>query len=263
MSGQWQRSDTDTYTLLTLDVQDSSANVLGYAVLNELDQILTDLESSTPAGLIIRSGKKNGFIFGADVKEFVGIESVDKATELAARGQGLFARLEKLSCPTVAVIHGQCLGGGTELALACNYRVMRDDAGTRIGLPEVRLGINPGFGGTIRLPRLIGAMAAMDLMLTGRTVPGKLARRLGLADEVVPERHLLHAAEALLHKRPRHKLALWKRLLAAPGIRTLVANTMRKQVRAKANPDQYPAPYSIINLWQRSGLFFIRCTTLP
>jgi 3-hydroxyacyl-CoA dehydrogenase/enoyl-CoA hydratase/3-hydroxybutyryl-CoA epimerase len=255
MSGHWQRDDRDTYTLLTLDVKDSSANVLGYEVLNELDHILTDLEASTPAGLIIRSGKKNGFIFGADVKEFVGIESADKATELASRGQGLFLRLEKLSCPTVAVIHGQCLGGGTELALACNHRVMRDDAGTRIGLPEVRLGINPGFGGTIRLPRLIGAMAAMDLMLTGRTVPGKLARRMGLADEVVPERHLLHAAEALLQKRPRHKPALWKRLLAAPGVRKLVANTMRKQVKAKANPDHYPAPYRIIDLWQRRSSY--------
>ncbi|MDH5631472.1 MAG: 3-hydroxyacyl-CoA dehydrogenase NAD-binding domain-containing protein [Gammaproteobacteria bacterium] len=262
MSKHWKREDQASYSIITLDMADGSANVLGYEVLNELDEMLAELETNMPAGLVIRSGKQNGFIYGANVKEFTNIDSPDKAAELAARGQAIFARLERLRCPTVAVIHGQCLGGGTELALACNYRVMRDDPGTRIGLPEVMLGINPGFGGTVRLPKLVGAPAAMDMMLTGRAMPGKLARKIGLVDEVVPERYLMQAATTLLTKRPRHRLALWKRALGLPGARNLVAGALEKKVRQKANPDHYPAPYRIIDLWRSGSAYAQEATSL-
>ena len=250
MSKHWQRESRDDITVLTLDVQGQTANVLSSDVLAEFEQELDAIAQTSVAGIIIRSGKPGAFILGADVTRFGSIENAAEATELAANGQRIFNKLEALGCATVAVIHGFCLGGGTELALACRYRVMREDAGTRIGLPEVRLGINPGFGGTVRLPRLVGALAALDLMLTGRNVTGRAARRMGLADEVVPERHLLNAAEALIRKRPRRALARWKRIPGLPLLRPVVRQFMEKQLRKKARPDHYPAPYRILDLWQ-------------
>jgi 3-hydroxyacyl-CoA dehydrogenase/enoyl-CoA hydratase/3-hydroxybutyryl-CoA epimerase len=248
----WRRETQDGITTLTLDVAEQSANVLSREVLDEFDQLLTGLDASPPKGVVIRSAKSSGFIAGADVREFTHIGDSVLAAELARTGQRIFRKLASLPCPSVAVIHGYCLGGGLELALACRYRVAREGQDTRLGLPEVRLGINPGFAGTVRLPPLIGPLPALDMMLSGRTVSASAARRLGLVDEVVPERHLLTAARALVEKSPAPKRApWWQRLLATAPLRPLVEKLTLRTLRAKANPDHYPAPYRILELWRR------------
>jgi 3-hydroxyacyl-CoA dehydrogenase/enoyl-CoA hydratase/3-hydroxybutyryl-CoA epimerase len=154
--------------------------------------------------------------------------------------------------PTVAMIHRFCLGGGLELTMACRYRVVSDGEKTKLGLPEVNLGIHPGFGGTVRATRLLGPAAAMDLMLTGRTVSARNARKMGLVDAVVPERHLPKAAlEAILHPRPLRRPGMLQRLPSFAPLRPLMAGILRKQVARKAAPEHYPAPYHLIDLWAR------------
>ncbi|HJX57711.1 MAG TPA: 3-hydroxyacyl-CoA dehydrogenase NAD-binding domain-containing protein, partial [Thiobacillus sp.] len=162
--------------------------------------------------------------------------------------------LDAMPVPTVAAINGVAIGGGMELALACTYRVAREDEATRLGLPEVKLGIHPGFGGTVRLPPLVGDLTALNLMLTGRTVAARAAKRMGLVDETVPERYLLRAAQTLLAKRPKPRRAKWwQRLPHWAPLRKPVANFVERSVRAKANPDHYPAPYRILDLWRRDA----------
>ncbi len=247
----WRLEQEDGIALLTLDVEGKSANVLTREAMAELEQVLTSLAGNPPQGLIIRSGKASGFIAGADVREFVQVSDTARATEIARHGQRVFDLIAGLSCPSVAVIHGYCLGGGLELALACRYRIVQEGPETRLGLPEVRLGIHPGFGGTVRLPPLVGGPTALDLMLTGRTVSGSAAKRMGLVDAVVPERHLLNAARAFVHRPPKPRRAPFlQRLLSLPPLRALVASISTRRLRAKAHPDQYPAPYRIVELWQ-------------
>ncbi|MDH3514559.1 MAG: 3-hydroxyacyl-CoA dehydrogenase NAD-binding domain-containing protein [Gammaproteobacteria bacterium] len=250
MSNHWRLDYQGDYAVLTLDVEGQSANVLSQEVLHECDLHLEDLESKMCAGLILRSGKASGFIAGADVREFGNITDPVRATELAQLGQQVLSRLAGLPFPSVAVIHGFCLGGGLELALACTYRIARDDPGTRLGLPEVRLGIHPGFAGTVRLPPLVGDFAALDMMLTGRTLSAREARRRGLVDEVAPERHLMTAAAAFLKKAPPRRKAPW--YLRMPGwkpFRPAVVKFLSTRVRRKAHPDHYPAPWRILDLW--------------
>jgi 3-hydroxyacyl-CoA dehydrogenase/enoyl-CoA hydratase/3-hydroxybutyryl-CoA epimerase len=247
----WRLDTEDGIALLTLDVAGQNANVLSHEVIGELDALLTELEDKTPRGVIVRSGKSSGFIAGADVREFEHITDAAVAGDLARTGQRVLARLAGLPCPTVAAIHGYCLGGGLELALACRYRIAREGPDTRLGLPEVRLGIHPGFAGTVRLPPLIGALPALDLMLTGRTLSASAARRLGLVDDVVPERYLLTAARAFIERPPLPRRAPGlQRLLATAALRPLVTKLVTRGVRAKASPDHYPAPWRIIELWR-------------
>jgi 3-hydroxyacyl-CoA dehydrogenase/enoyl-CoA hydratase/3-hydroxybutyryl-CoA epimerase len=150
------------------------------------------------------------------------------------------------------MIHGFCLGGGTEMALACRYRVMRDDPGTRIGLPEVRLGIHPGWGGSARMVPLIGALKAMDLILTGRSIDGRAAKRFGLVDRVAPERHLREAARRLVIDQPApHRAGFLDRLSNHALVRPLLARVFRRQVGKRASKRHYPAPYAMIDIWQR------------
>ena len=191
--------DTDANDIVwcSIDKESASTNVLSTGVLSELEEIITGLEQTLPRALIIRSAKSNGFIAGADVNEFIKVSDEDQALEVINRVHALFDRLEALLCPTLALINGFCLGGGLELALACRYRIALDAPGTRIGLPEVKLGIIPGFGGTARLTRLIGALPAMQLMLAGRTVDARKAQRLGIVDYAVPERQFMNAARSV------------------------------------------------------------------
>ncbi|MGH6635309.1 MAG: 3-hydroxyacyl-CoA dehydrogenase NAD-binding domain-containing protein [Gammaproteobacteria bacterium] len=239
---------------LTLDKQDASTNVLSAEVLEELESVLDGISAAVPAGMVILSAKANGFIAGADVSEFTQLSDGSEAAALVARGQAIFERLEALPFPTVARIHGFCLGGGLELALACRYRIALEDPKTRLGLPEVLLGIHPGFGGTVRLTRLIGAPSAMNLMLSGRTVDARGALRLGIVDRVVPLRQLDRAVSSLaLQKAQARRAAVLPLLTNHPLARPPLAWYLRREARKKADPSHYPAPFALIDLWHQHG----------
>jgi 3-hydroxyacyl-CoA dehydrogenase / enoyl-CoA hydratase / 3-hydroxybutyryl-CoA epimerase len=248
-----QRNEAGIATL-TLDVPDAGANTLSTAVLEELETMLNELEQDLPKGLLLQSGKAGSFVAGADINEFPKLTDRAAAVALIQRGHAVFSRLAQLPCPTVALLKGATLGGGLELALCCRYRVMQESPDRSLGLPEVQLGLHPGLGGTVRVVNLIGVRAAMDLMLSGRSLSPAEALKRGLIDKVVPAAELREAAETLLQQQPAVKTpALLDRLLGIGILRPLLARVLRKQVAAKAKPDQYPAPYAIIDLWQRYG----------
>lgn len=255
-STHWQTERRgDGIVVFTLDRNDESVNALSRAVLDELDRLLERLAIEPPKGLVIRSGKTAGFVPGADIKEFQAFDRQGTVDDAIARGQNVFQRLAQLRFPTVAAIHGHCMGGGTELALACRYRIASNEESTRIGLPEVKLGIYPGWGGSVRLPRLVGAPAAFDLMLTGRALSAGNARTIGLVDKVVaPELLLEEAVKLALRGTVR---PLKQRLLAWASnnwlARQILAPQMVKQVSRKARKAHYPAPFSLIETWRRSG----------
>jgi len=239
---------------LAFDKPGTSTNVLSRDTLLDLDKHLDALQRSPPRGLVIRSAKTSGFIAGADVKEFVELKSVEQGVEMVRRAQGVLARIEALPCPSVAIIHGFALGGGLELALACRYRVgVRSDKFS-IGLPEVMLGIHPGFGGTVRAVRLAGVRTAMQMMLTGKTLRADQARRAGFIDRLVFPADAEAAARELIVRQPKPRRAsLLDRVLSWPLVRGFVRKTLVAQVRAKARPEHYPAPYAIIDLWSKYG----------
>ncbi len=245
------KSDENQILWLACDKKDASANVLSDAVMRELEQCLDYLETANPRGLVIHSAKPSGFIAGADVSEFTLLKDQDQALAYIRYCQTLFNRLQNLSCPTLALIDGFCLGGGLELVLACRYRIACDEPKTRLGLPEVRLGIHPGFGGTVRLPPLIGPLAAMDLMLSGRTVSARAAQKIGLVDYAVPRRHLITAAKRLLADQPRPFNPKWtKKLLNWSVFRPLISRWLTAKLAKKVRRAHYPAPFAIIDLWQ-------------
>lgn len=245
----------DGVVVLSLDRHDSSVNAMSQDVLLELGDLIERIAMDPPKAVVIQSIKPAGFIAGADLKEFQEFDRRGTVNDAIRRGQSTYQKLAELPCPTVAAIHGHCLGGGTELALACRYRVASNDASTRIGLPETQLGIFPGWGGSSRLPQLVGAPAAMDLMLTGRTLSASAARGIGLVDKVVAPAVLLDTAVALGltgTTRPfKQRATAWatNTWLA----RKLLAPQMAKQVARKAKKDHYPAPYALINTWARTG----------
>jgi len=248
-------ADGDGIVLLTLDRAGTSANTLGREVMDELAAIIERLSFEPPKGVVIRSGKASGFIAGADIREFETYERQGGVLASIENGQRVFQSLARLRCPTVAAIHGFCMGGGTELSLACRYRVATRDPKTKIGLPEVMLGIIPGWGGTARLPRLIGAPQALPLMLTGKTVSAEQARAIGLVDSVTsPELIVESAKELIRHPRARpfvQRLTAWATNVWP--VRQILASVVRKQTAAKVRPDQYPAPFALIDVWRRGG----------
>jgi len=251
---QWSLElDDERIAWLRFDQPGQSANSLSQSAMEELEAQLREVERLMPAGLVVTSGK-SGFIAGADVREFGRVTSPDEALPYVRAAHAILDRLERLTMPTVAAINGYCLGGGLELALACRYRVCADDPRLALGLPEVMLGIHPGFGGTVRLPRLVGVTAAMDMMLTGRNVRPEKALKLGLVDRVVPAGRLHDAARELVTGMPRVASPPWRdRLLALAPLRGLVAGKIEQQVQRRARRDHYPAPYAIIDLWRRHG----------
>jgi 3-hydroxyacyl-CoA dehydrogenase/enoyl-CoA hydratase/3-hydroxybutyryl-CoA epimerase len=248
----WQLEvDAQGLAWATLNKAGESTNSLSSSVMDELSQLLDQLDRSPPKGLIFRSGKAAGFIAGADIQEFTRLDTPEKGIELVSRGWQLFNRLAGVSYPTLALVRGHCLGGGLELALACRYLLAVDEPSTRMGLPEVMLGIVPGWGGMLRLPERIGPQAALDMMLTGKTIDASKARRLGLADDCVPPRVMDSAAALLvLANQPRRRPPLLQRLLNGP-LKALVASGARKQVARRARREHYPAPYAIIDIWAR------------
>ncbi|MGD8784836.1 MAG: 3-hydroxyacyl-CoA dehydrogenase NAD-binding domain-containing protein, partial [Thioalkalispiraceae bacterium] len=235
---------------LTIDKAGSGTNVLSADLLNEFKEIIADLGAQPPKGTVIMSGKDSGFIAGADVNEFTKLVSEEAALKVIQDAHEIFNSLERLPCPTVALIHGFCLGGGLELALACQYRVADDDPKTKLGLPEVKLGIHPGFGGSLRSIQVMGAMSAMNLMLTGRNLSARAARKQGLIDYAIPKRHFVNAARSIINNPPTRKSAsLIERLVSYKHVRPLVAKIMIKKVAARAPRSHYPAPYALIDLW--------------
>jgi 3-hydroxyacyl-CoA dehydrogenase/enoyl-CoA hydratase/3-hydroxybutyryl-CoA epimerase len=246
--------DAEGIAWLTLDKPGTSTNTLSQAVLAELGGLLDQIAAAPPKGVVVRSGKKNGFIAGADIKEFTSFKGEDDAYTLIRAGQSVLERLEALPCPTVAAIHGFALGGGFELALACRYRVAVGDDRLSLGLPEVQLGIHPGFGGTVRCVRLIGVKPAMQMMLTGRPVRSDKALQLGLVDRLVTAAELDTAARDIINKKPpTHRPPFREQVLSWPFVRSFVKPALLAQVASKARRDHYPAPYAIVDLWAEHG----------
>ena len=245
----------DGILVLTLDRQDASVNALCQAVLMELDALLERIALAPPKGVVFRSGKAAGFIPGADISEFAEFDAKGTVLDSIRNGQNIFQRIAELPCPTAVLIHGHCMGGGTELSLACAIRVASNDASTRIGLPEVKLGIYPGWGGSVRLPRLVGAPAAFDMMLTGRALSASAARAIGLVDAVTEPALMMAKAVELIERgvqRPlKQRATAW--LSNTWPARKLLSGVLVKQVARKARKDHYPAPYSLINTWVRAG----------
>jgi 3-hydroxyacyl-CoA dehydrogenase / enoyl-CoA hydratase / 3-hydroxybutyryl-CoA epimerase len=254
--GAWRhwklRRDEDDVLWLVIDKSGASANTLSQEVLLELEDVLGKIEGQTAKGLVLRSAKPAGFIAGADVGELRDNKNAADIEARLTRAHAVTDRLDKLKLPTIAVIHGYCLGGGLEIALACDYRIAIEDAS--LGFPEVLLGLHPGLGGTVRAPRLINPIEAMTMMLTGRAARAGRAKALGLVDAVTQERHVRAAVKSAVAgelKTSRSKL-LVSVFKLAPA-RSFAAKRMRTQARAKAPPEQYPAPYALIDLWEKHG----------
>jgi len=251
--GKHWRWETDRQGLawLTFDKQGESANTFSRQALNELSASLSEIKSSSPKGLVIRSAKE-GFIAGADVEEFTRFKSPAEAMSFVRLGWDVLQQLRELPFPTTAMVNGFCMGGGVELALACRYRVALDDPKTRFALPEVMLGIMPAWHGVQWLPKLVGPAAALDMLLTGKSVDARRAKRMGLVDQAVPLRILENTARMVTLEAPRKKnLGFFQRIMLSRILRGLVVSQARKQVQKKARREHYPAPYAILELWKR------------
>ncbi len=254
MSNWTLQVDADRVAWLTADMAGSSANVLSGDMVRELSAKLTEIAALRPVGTIVQSGKASGFIAGADIKEFVRIRSPEEGYALVRAGQAVMQQLEQLRCPSVASIRGFALGGGLELALACTYRIGADDAALSLGLPEVLLGIHPGFGGTVRSVRLMGVRRSLELMLKGRPFRGAQALRVGLLDELAPPAELAARAKSLLLRRPPTRSApLVDRLMNLGLARRWVAKQTLATLSRSVRREHYPAPYAIVDLWRRYG----------
>lgn len=249
------RIDDGNIAWALLDVAEQKINVLTSDVIDELRAVLDQLQTDRPRGIVVASGKNTGFAAGADISEFVPPPSATQVSARLAVIHEQFDRLVRLPIPTVALIKGFCLGGGLELALACRHRIAAsDDPGTRLGFPEVQLGLHPGAGGTWRSVQVCGPLAAMQLMLTGHTIDAKKAERIGLIDRAVPERHLETAARRFIQGEVKTRpLPLLARLSRVTVARPVLAKVLRRQVRSKANPEHYPAPHALVDLWDRHG----------
>jgi 3-hydroxyacyl-CoA dehydrogenase / enoyl-CoA hydratase / 3-hydroxybutyryl-CoA epimerase len=244
--------DGDDIAWLTFDRPDAPANSLSRAALAELAGHIVALAANPPRALVLQSGKPGGFIAGADVSEFTRLRDKSAALDFVRLGWQTFERIAALAFPVVCLIRGYCMGGGLELALACRFRIADDGPDTRLGLPEVRLGIYPAWGGIRRLPQLIGAAPALDMLLTGKSVDAAKAKTLGLIDAAVPARHLVSAARTFalnppVPRRPRLAGKLANLSLGRP----LLAALLRRRLAARVDARDYPAPYAIIELWEK------------
>ncbi len=244
--------DSDGIAWLLFDREGASTNTLSADVMEEFDSVLAALESQRPTGLVIRSAKKSGFIAGADVNEFRGATDPPPVEAAIGRAHAVIDRLEALKIPTVAVIHGFCLGGGLEVALACQSRIAID--GARFGFPEVMLGLHPGLGGTARFTHLVNPMQAMALMLTGRTIDARKAKSLGLVDAVTQKRHVRNAVkDAVFGRLKRARPGLLNAIVNLAPVRGFLASRMRREAEKAAPHEHYPAPYALIDLWEKRG----------
>lgn len=248
-------SDLDQIAWLYLDRSDEKANSLSSEVLGELERLVEQLEQERPAGLVLMSGKPKSFIVGADVREFDATDDVDELRDQVRRVHHLFQRIEDLPFPTAVAMEGYCLGGGLELALCFDYRIALDAEHTRIGFPEVNLGIYPGFGGSGRSIRTLGGLKAMQIMLTGKMLRARAAKAMGLVDQLVGSHGSLRwtARNAVLKQRKSPRPGLAARATRWAPVRKLLSGQMRKQTAAKARREHYPAPYALIDAFEQSG----------
>jgi len=247
--------DQDGILWVGLDRHDTSVNSLGSEMFSEISQVIDQAAAEKPKGIIIYSLKKSGFIAGADISEFTKIKAYEQAYDVIRKGQKILDKLEALPMPTVCMIHGFAVGGGCELALACDYRIADDSPKTVIGLPEVKLGIHPGWGGTVRLPKLVGIQKAMGVILPGRVLKAKQAKKIGLVDKVVPTRQLQNAAKFYALNMPKKQQPSFiDKLINMGFIRPLIANMMRKSLNSKVSRAHYPAPFQAVDNWQEVGL---------
>lgn len=252
----WQLdSDIDNVAWIKIDRAESTANVLSNAVLHELENIVQYLEQHPPAGLVMMSGKPGQFIAGADVSEFDEVTDLDIGRKQLNQVHELCNRIENFKFPTAVAFEGFCLGGGLELALCCDWIIARNDDNTRIGFPEVNLGIYPGFGGSARMPQRIGGQNAMQLMLTGQLLRPGPARGMGIVDQLVGEHEALRwaARRAVLAGKKHGKPGLLARATNITPARKLLAGIMRKKTAARAPQAHYPAPYKLIDAWEACG----------
>ena len=256
-SSSWTLNNVlkDKIVWLTLNKVNSATNVLSRKVIEELNIHLEFIEAIRPRGVVILSGKENGFVAGADINEFKMLNESGSAYELIRAAQKVMDRLAQLPCPTVAVLNGFALGGGLELALACRYRIGLGDDRLKLALPEVQLGIHPGFGGTVRAVQLIGAPAALDLMITGRFVRAAQALRLGLVDRLCMTHDALEASAVnlILREPPIHRPSWWEKIFSWRLGRYLFYYYLAIRVSRAAKREYYPAPYAILKLWAKYG----------
>jgi 3-hydroxyacyl-CoA dehydrogenase/enoyl-CoA hydratase/3-hydroxybutyryl-CoA epimerase len=256
----WRLSvDYEGIAWAVIDREGESMNSLGRRPTHELGEIVKWAEESALKaeikGLVLISGKKSSFIAGADIREFESFDTLPAIKEVVNQTLELFDRIEKLQVPVVAAIHGYCLGGGLELALACHYRIADREEATRLGFPEVKLGIFPGLNGTVRSIALAGPVDAMTAMLTARMLRPSAAKAMGLIDQLVPTHHNLRwaARKAVLQKRRSKGAPWWKRLMLKDPVRGLLAKQMRAKTAAKVREEHYPAPFRLIDLFERYG----------
>ncbi len=256
----WRFSvDEQAIAWAIFDRKGESQNALGRRPLEEFGTIVEAVEqgarNKTIRGLGILSGKEKGFIVGADVREFDQLRTEADVIAGITPVLGMLDRLEALPVPVVCGIHGFCLGGGLELALACHWRIATRDDATRLGFPEVRLGIFPGFNGTWRSIRQSGPLSAMQVMLTGSMIRSGAARGMNLVDELVtgPENLPWAVRKAIERKRRARTAPWWKDILRQWPVRGLLASRMRTEAMKKARPDHYPAPYRLIDLFEKTA----------
>ncbi|CAE6893607.1 Catalyzes the formation of a hydroxyacyl-CoA by addition of water on enoyl-CoA. Also exhibits 3-hydroxyacyl-CoA epimerase and 3-hydroxyacyl-CoA dehydrogenase activities [Vibrio sp. B1ASS3] len=246
--------DEQNIAWLAIDVPNEKMNTLQAAFADEMKEIFAQLkDTSGVKGMIIHSLKPDNFVAGADVRMLEACTTASEAEALAKQGQELFQQLSDQPYPVVAAIHGPCLGGGLELALACDYRVCTDSDKTRLGLPEVQLGLLPGSGGTQRLPRLIGLLPSLDLILTGKQLRAKKAKKLGVVDACVPETILLDVAKQLIEKgknKGNKKQSTKEKLMSGSGLgRKFVFEQAAKKTNEKTRGN-YPATVAILEVIQ-------------
>ena len=255
MTQHWKlETDAAGIAWLCFDKADAKANVLASYVIEELNGLLDQLEEQPPKGLVLYSGKPGSFIMGADITEFSDFGSAEEVARLGKLGQGVFRRFEALPCPSVAAINGVCLGGGLEISMFFDYRIGPPGDSKIFGLPEVKLGLHPGFGGTVRAVQICGVRAGMQLMLTGNPVNSAKALTIGLIDRIAGENEWRDVAKKLItSKPPKSKAPLIDRLMGFGPFRPFVRNMLIKQVAGKARKDHYPAPYAMIDLWAKHG----------
>jgi 3-hydroxyacyl-CoA dehydrogenase/enoyl-CoA hydratase/3-hydroxybutyryl-CoA epimerase len=247
---RWEK-DREGLAWLTFDKQGESTNTFSREALNELSMMLDEIAAANPKGLIIRSAK-DSFIGGADIQEFANFKGPEDALAFTKLGWDTFQKLHDLPFPTTAMVNGFCMGGGMEMSLACRYIVALDDPKTRFAQPEVMVGVIPAWHAMEWLPERVGPAAALDLLLTGKTIDAKRAKRMGLADQAVPLRIFENTARMITLEAPKRKPLpfIQKLLLRMKGI---VASQARKQVARKARPEHYPVPYAIIDIWKNFG----------